>query len=142
MTPRRLLPLLLAATLLAGCADTVAARIAQRQEIYDAYPAEVQARIARGQIRLGDDRDAVWMVYGNPTERLSRTDASGLAEVWIYKILGHSDRLYPAVRPVYRDVGGTLRGGYYIDDAPEYEWKEALRVEFRDGRVSAVQMRE
>lgn len=144
MTPRQaLLPALLAvALLLIGCADSVAARIAQRQELFDAYPAEVQARIARGQIRLGDDRDAVWMVYGDPAERLTRTDAAGLSEVWIYKILGFSDRLYPAVRPVYHDIGGHLRGGYYIDDAPEYEWKEALRVEFRDGRVSAVQMRE
>ena len=60
MTPRQaLLPALLAvALLLIGCADSVAARIAQRQELFDAYPAEVQARIARGQIRPGADRAA------------------------------------------------------------------------------------
>ena len=133
---------LLGALLLSGCAAGVADRIAERQAVYDAYPAEVQERIARGQIRLGDDQDAVWMVYGTPSERVSRTDANGISEIWIYKILGYSDRLYPAVRPVYRDVGGHLRGSYYIDDAPEYEWKEALRVEFKQGRVSSIQMRE
>lgn len=143
MTPRRLLlAVLCAATLVAGCADSIATRIAERREVYDAYPEEVRTRIARGQIRLGDDRDAVWMVYGTPSERVSRTDANGISEIWIYKILGYSDRLYPAVRPVYRDVGGHLRGSYYIDDAPEYEWKEALRVEFKQGRVSSIQMRE
>ncbi len=143
MTATRLAALLLVAMgFLAGCADSVSARIAARQTVYDAYPAETQARIARGQIRLGDDQDAVWMVYGEPTERLRRTDATGTGEVWIYKILGFSDRLYPSVRPVYHDIDGRLRGSYYLDDTPEYEWKEALRIEFTNGRVSAIQMRQ
>jgi len=135
------LPALLLAACLAGCSGTtLEGRIAQRQAAFDAYPAETQARLLRGQIRLGDDMDAVWMVYGTPGEKIRRTDANGLTEVWIYKILGYRERLYPSVRPVYRDVGGRLRGSYYIDDTPEYEWQEVLRVEFRDGRVSAVQM--
>ncbi len=132
----------LAALLLAGCAGGVADRIAQRQEAFDAYPADVQARIARGQIRLGDDKDAVWMVYGNPSETLRRTDRDGVTEVWIYKILGFSDSVYPTLRPVFVDRFGRRTGTYYIDDTPEYEWKEALRVEFTQGRVSAVQLSE
>lgn len=132
----------LAALLLAGCAGGVADRIAQRQEAFDAYPADVQARIARGQIRLGDDKDAVWMVYGNPSETLRRTDKDGVTEVWIYKILGFSDSVYPTLRPVFVDRFGRRTGTYYIDDTPEYEWKEALRVEFTQGRVSAVQLSE
>jgi major membrane immunogen (membrane-anchored lipoprotein) len=43
------------------------------------------------------------------------------------------------VRPVYHDVDGRLRGSYYIDDRPEYVWKESLRVEFKNGRVTAVE---
>ncbi len=126
-----------------GCvSETVASRIAARQETFDAYDAVTQERLQRGQIRIGDDTDAVWMVYGNPTQKIRRTDANGHAEVWIYKILGYSDRLNHGVRPVYQDVGGRLRGSYYIDDTPEYEWKEVLRIEFVNGRVSAVQFSE
>lgn len=139
---RNPLPLLALAAVLMGCAGGIEDRIAQRQEVFDAYPADVQERIRRGQIRIGDDQDTVWMIYGKPNETIRRTDAKGLSEVWIYKILGYNERLYPSVRPVYRDVRGTLRGSYYIEDTPEYEWKEVLRVEFSGGHVTAVQMRE
>ena len=133
-----LLPLLL----LTACASNIESRIEQRQEAFTAYPAEVQERLRRGQIRLGDDTEAVWIVYGEPKERLRRMDANGLSEVWIYKILGYNERLYPTVRPVYRDVRGTIHGSYYLEDHPEYEWKEVLRIEFSKGRVSAVQQME
>ncbi len=139
---RNPLPLLILAALLVGCAGGIEDRIAQRQEAFDAYPADVQSRLRRGQIRIGDDQDAVWMVYGKPNETIRRADANGRTEVWIYKILGYNDRLYPSVRPVYHDVRGTLRGSYYLEDTPEYEWKEVLRVEFSGGHVSAIQMRE
>lgn len=139
---RPLLPLLALALALVGCAPGIEGRIAQRQEIFDGYPADVQTRLRRGQIRVGDDADAVWMVYGKPNETIRRTDANGVSEVWVYKILGYHDSLYPSVRPVYHDVRGTVRGSYYIDDTPEYEWKEVLRVEFSGGRVTAIQMRE
>ena len=62
--------------------------------------------------------------------------------MWIYKILGFSDSVYPTLRPVFVDRFGRRTGTYYIDDTPEYEWKEALRVEFTQGRVSAVQLSE
>lgn len=126
-----------------GCvSETIASRIAARQETFDAYDTLTQERLQRGQIRIGDDTDAVWMVYGNPTQKILRTDANGRSEIWIYKILGYSDRLNHGVRPVYQDVGGRLRGSYYIDDTPEYEWKEVLRIEFLNGRASAVQFSE
>lgn len=139
---RPLIPLLALTLALTGCAPGIEGRIAQRQEVFDAYPADVQARLRNGQIRVGDDADAVWMVYGKPNETIRRTDANGVSEVWVYKILGYNERLYPSVRPVYHDVRGTIRGSYYIDDTPEYEWKEVLRVEFSGGHVSAIQMRE
>lgn len=127
-----------------GCAtNTIASRIESRQEIFDAYDVKTQARLQRGQIRIGDDADAVWIVYGNPSQKIRRTDASGQHEIWIYKILGYSERsITHGVRPVYQDVGGRVRGSYYIDDTPEYEWKEVLRIEFSRGLVSAVQFSE
>ena len=126
-----------------GCAaTTIDARIQQRQVLFDSYDESTQARLQRGQIRIGDDADAVWFVYGNPTQKIRRTDANGQTEIWIYKILGYCDRLNHGVRPVYYDVGGRVRGSYYIDDTPEYEWKEVLRIEFSQGHVSAVQFNE
>ncbi len=132
---------LLALTLaVVGCSASIETRIAERQEAFDMYAPDVQERLRRGQIRIGDDKDAVWMVYGEPTETMRRVDASGQIEVWIYKILSYNTRLTHSVRPVYRDVRGHIRGSYYIEDTPEYEWKEVLRVEFTQGHVSAVQM--
>ncbi len=131
--------LCLALLALSACAPGIEERIAQKQEVFSAYPATVQERLRRGQIRLGDDADAVWIVYGAPSERLQRVATNGRTEVWIYKILGYNERLYPAMRPVYHDVRGSIRKSYYLDDTPEYEWKEVLRIEFKDGHVSAVQ---
>lgn len=142
---RRFFQVFVAGTLfcMTGCiADTIESRVQQRQDLFEAYDATTQARLMRGQIRIGDDTDAVWFVYGNPTQKIRRTDVNGLTEIWIYKILSYSDRLNHAVRPVYQDVGGHLRGSYYIDDTPEYEWKEVLRIEFSKGYVSAVQFSE
>ncbi len=127
---------------LVGCTVTIEDRIAERQDVFEMYSDEVQARLRRGQIRLGDDQDAVWMVYGAPSETMRRMTANGTTEVWIYKILSYNTRLTHSVRPVYQDVGGRLRGTYYIDDTPEYEWKEVLRIEFTQGLVTAVQMYE
>lgn len=131
----------LLAITLSGCAvDTIEARIRQRQTVFESYDSPTQERLKRGQIRIGDDADAVWFVYGAPTQKIRRTDKTGLTEIWIYKILGYSDRLHHGIRPVYHDVRGHIRGSYYIDDTPEYEWKEVLRIEFCKGHVSAVQM--
>lgn len=140
MLMRRLFVVFICAgSLLCGCAASVESRIQSRQAIFDAYPADVQARLKRSQIRLGDDQDAVWIAFGAPTEKHYRIDQEGRVDIWVYKYLTHDPALIPSVRPVYRDVGGRLRGDYYIDDTPEYVWKESLRVEFKNGRVITLQ---
>lgn len=134
---------MLLTVLLSGCvSDTIASRILQRQALFDTYDEPTQTRLKQGKIQIGDDPDAVWFVYGSPSQRLRRTEAHGTTETWIYKILGYSDRLNHGVRPVYQDVGGRLRGSYYFEDTPEYEWKEVLRIEFVNGCVNAVQYTE
>lgn len=126
---------------LCGCVSGIEGRIGERAELFSAYSVETQERLRAGQLRLGDDQDAVWFVYGAPNEKVRRMDEHGTAEIWIYKVLGYNQQgVYPAVRPVYRDVRGSLRQSYYIDDTPEYEWQEVRRVEFRNGHVTAVQI--
>ncbi len=124
--------------LIAGCSSTVESRIQARQEIFDAYPADVQARLQRRQIHIGDDMNAVWIAFGEPSERKYSITDAGRTDIWVYKYLASSDELYPAVRPIYRDINGRIQTSYYIDDTPQYVWKESLRVEFKKGRVSAI----
>lgn len=139
MTLRASLPLVLLGLSLAGCVPTVADRISQRQAIFDSYPADFQERIRNGRLKIGDTMDAVWMVYGEPKEKTKRVDASGTTETWTYKILGYNESLYPSVRPVFHDVRGNIRGSYFMQDTPEYEWKATMSVEFKNGIVTAVQ---
>lgn len=139
MTKTALLFASFAALLLVGCTPTIDQRIQQRQAIFDSYPEDLQERIRQGNLRLGDTKDAVWMVYGEPKEKSVRVDANGTTETWTYKILGYNDSLYPSVRPVYHDVRGNVRGSYFIRDTPEYEWKSTMSVEFVNGKVTAVQ---
>lgn len=122
-----------------GCGSSIASRIQAQQAVFDAYPKEMQERLTRGQVRLGDDQDAVWIAFGSPMEKQYRIDDTGRVDIWIYKYLTHNPALLQTVRPVYYDVGGRMRGDYYIDDTHEYVWKESLRVEFKNGKVSAIQ---
>lgn len=125
---------------LCGCVSGIEGRIAERPDVFSAYSTEMQSRLRSGYLRLGDDQDAVWFVYGEPNEVVRRMDENGTSEIWVYKVLGYAQRLYPSVRPVYSDTRGTLRKSYYIDDTPEYEWQEVRRIEFRNGHITAVQM--
>ncbi len=126
-----------------GCGvHTIASRIESQAEHFATYSPEVQARLKRGQIRIGDDADAVWYVYGTPSKKFRTTTAAGTVETWVYDILGYRPQMNPTVRTVHyagrRETGTT----YVIDATPEYEWQEVLRIEITDGRVSSVQMRE
>lgn len=141
---KAILPTVLTALTLviAGCtAESVAGRIKSRPDHYATYPADVQERIARGQIRIGDDAEAVWYVYGEPSRKTRSVTENGTVETWTYRILGYTDSLYPTVRPV--TVVGR-RGGsytsYYIDNTPYYEWQDVLSIDLRDSKVTAVRM--
>lgn len=127
--------------ILSGCtSETVAGRIKARPDHFAAYPADVQERLARGQIRIGDDAEAVWYVYGEPDRKTRTVTQEGSVETWTYRILGYKDSLYPTVRPV--TVVGRRRSytTYYIDNTPNYEWQDVLSIDIRDGKVSAVRM--
>lgn len=121
-----------------GCASTIESRIQERQAAFDAYAPEVQTRLKQKHIAIGDDMDAVWIAFGEPTERKYRIQTTGRTDIWIYKYLATREDLYPAVRTVHHDIGGRVRTSYYIDDTPYYTWKESLRVEFKDGRVVSI----
>ena len=116
-----------------GCASPEA-RINRHQELFASFPPDVQARVREGIVRLGDTADMVYLAAGRPRHAQERTDATGTTQIWRYTAYRwHSSP------PYWRPWPGSPWW-----DAPPYGWEEreeydVLRLEFRDGRVVAIE---
>jgi hypothetical protein len=133
----------LAALVLAGCA-TVDSRIRQNTALFATYSPEVQAKIRAGRIEVGFTREMVEMALGPPDRVFKRLTAEGETVIWTYV-----DRYY------WTDYEPVERGYWYRDHrgrlhwAPDWTWMGvtrrdetvALRVEFEDGKVKAIESR-
>jgi hypothetical protein len=121
--------------LLAACSTTPASRIASHREAFDTYPSEVQQRIRAGQVAVGFSPEMVRLALGEPDRTYTRKTESGDAEIWGY----HDDRstfgfgfgFGTGSRHSAMGAGVGLSTG-------SYDPEEKVRVEFRDGRVAAV----
>ena len=76
--------LCLALLLALGCASTDK-RIAAQQEVFDAYPAEVQEKIRAGEIAVGFTEEQVLMALGKPDRRTKVTADDAVADVWTWQ---------------------------------------------------------
>ena len=127
--------------LAAGCA-TPEARISRNPEVFAAFPADAQALIRKGQVAIGFTKPMVEMAIGRPSVVSMRQTAEGDAEIWQYI---DYDR-YPSYRHVpirhyYRDSRGrvyTVHDFLWVDDDVWYE-RQRLRLEFRDGKLAAIE---
>jgi len=82
---KRGLLLLLAGTLLTGCAtNSFESRKKERAVGYAALSPEFKALVAEGQIRRGMSEDAVYIAWGKPAQILQLEDLNGLRVTWIY----------------------------------------------------------
>ncbi|MBI2516731.1 MAG: hypothetical protein HYV95_07415 [Opitutae bacterium] len=137
---RRLTPALALAVFalfFAGC-STPQSRIEQNRAAYDQFPAEVQAKIRSGQVDVGYTPEMVAIALGEPTRKATRKTEAGDAEVWIY----HNNS--PQFSFGFGMAGGgrhTAVGGAVDVTTGGYDPEEAIRVEFRGGKVSAVDYR-
>ena len=133
-----------AAVLLSGC-STPAYRIRRNPELFASFPPDVQEKVRHGRIEIGFDQDMVRLALGRPRRVYARETADGRSEMWAYvQVDVHYDRYrrpdrWVAVRDAkgqytYHVVGHRLPWRY----RREYEY-ERLRVEFRDGRVVAIE---
>ena len=128
---------LVTALTLCGCA-TPRTRIERHPEMFAASPADAQDRIRRGEIDLGFTRDMVYLALGRPDRVYSRTTPEGSREIWAYtrvvgepaSIVAPYGRWRPGDRPYW------WRPVWPVD---AYAEAEVLRVEFRDGAVSAIE---
>jgi hypothetical protein len=137
MRPLALGLCLAAAALLAACSSTPADRIAKNQAEFDRYPAAVREKIRAGEVDLGFTSDMVRLALGEPARTFTRQAGAGVTEVWAYHDNGPRFSFGIGVggstgRHSSMGVGlSTSSGGY----DPE----EKMRVEFRDGKVTAVE---
>lgn len=125
----------------AGCASTPSSRIQSARDVYNAYPMEVQERIASGQIDVGFTPEQVRMALGNPDRVTSRTTPDGSSEVWSYRDKG--PRFSVGVGLGVGGGGGSTRVGTGVGVSTggrrDYD-DEKTRVIFdQRGRVMAVE---
>ncbi len=141
-----LLTLLGAALLFAGCLsdrDRIRKRIDSKPEIFQQYPEAERQRLERGELHVGDDKNAAWFVYGSPSQTSTRTTAAGKTEIWVYTVQAVQNN-FPEPRlvsyPVRTSTGRTVYlNDYYYMDGTTYAEVEALRIEFQNDRVTVIE---
>ncbi len=128
---------LVAVALLAACSSTPDSRIAKNQAAFARYPSGVQQKIRAGEVDVGFTPEMVRLALGEPARTFVRQTGNGSAELWVYHDSGPRFSFGIGVggstgRHSSAGVGlSTSTGGY----DPE----EKMRVEFREGRVTAVE---
>ena len=87
MTNRRFLlwalPIVAGAFFLGGC-STPESRISENRSLYDTLPARQQQLVAQGQIAPGMSKNAVWLAWGNPGQKVNGYARGNATETWIY----------------------------------------------------------
>ena len=126
---------------LSAC-STVDKRIERHQGVFDRLPADDQARVREGKVQLGDSAEVVYMAIGSPDRKYKRVTAEGEVNVWSYVRYEYRSRPHLVDgRFRYRDRNGRLRTGYesvWVDVEERNEY-EVLRLEFKDGAVTALE---
>ncbi|HEX8679122.1 MAG TPA: hypothetical protein VF683_04145 [Chthoniobacterales bacterium] len=88
--------------LLAGC-TTIDTRIAERQEAFRSMSPADQALVQQGKVREGMPKDAVYIAWGPPSQRIPGRNRGQVVETWVYDATAAGD-YYP---------GGFYYGGRY-----------------------------
>jgi hypothetical protein len=79
---------------------------------------------------------------GRPHHVYERVTAAGTSEIWTYSGFSHTTRFVPVdASYVYRDRKGEPRiaYGWSLADVGYREESQALRVEFAEGKVVAIE---
>jgi hypothetical protein len=132
---------LIAVFALAGCA-TPEARIQKNPELFASLAASDQQAIKEGRAALGFTPEMVKLALGDPDRVLTRTDASGVSEVWRYTTYESADGLYLYRgyyhrHPRYYGYGDPFFP-YYLNYSGRRD-RDYLKVTFTGGRVSAIE---
>ena len=106
--------------------------------MYESFPAAVQSKISAGQVAIGFTPDQVTLALGKPDQKLTRAEAGGESEVWVY--IKEKPQFSFGVGVgggSYNGGGGSAAGvGVSTTTRPNDEF---MRVVFVDGRVTAIE---
>lgn len=133
-----LLCVITSALLLGGCASTPQDRISQNRKLYESFPAEVQRKVSAGQVDVGFTPDMVTLALGKPDQKLTRAEASGESEVWVYIKSKPQFSFGVGVGGGSYNGGGYSGGGVGVSTTTPPR-DDATRVVFVGGRVSAIE---
>ncbi|HEY7002297.1 MAG TPA: hypothetical protein VH330_11205 [Candidatus Udaeobacter sp.] len=86
----------LGALILTSC-STPQTRISDHPDLYQSLSPRDQALVSQGQIRYGMSRNAVWLAWGSPDQKVVGNMAGRPTETWIY--------IYYATYPYYPYYG-------------------------------------
>jgi len=137
MRPFAQLIVISAAAFLAGCASTPEARIARNQAAFNEYPAAVQQQIRSGEVALGFTPAMVRLALGEPSRVFSHQADTGLTELWVYHDNGPHFSIGIGLGGA---VGRHSSAGVGMSTSTgDYDSEEKMRVEFRDGKVTAIE---
>ena len=137
-SPSLLLCVITSALLLGGCASTPQDRISQNRALYESFPAEVQRKVSAGQVDVGFTPDMVILALGKPERKLTRAEAGGESEVWVYIKSKPQFSFGVGVGGGSYSGGGYSGGGVGVSTStlPNDEY---MRVVFVGGKVSAIE---
>ncbi|MGC4074319.1 MAG: hypothetical protein QM760_17765 [Nibricoccus sp.] len=132
---------LLATLFLAGC-ESPKTRIQKSPELFSTLSASDQQLIKEGRAALGFTPEMVKLALGDPDRVTTRTDASGVSEVWRYTTYETDGGVY-----LYRGYYHRYYNGWYGDpfyypyymSYPSRRERDYLKVTFTGGRVSSVE---
>jgi hypothetical protein len=125
-----------------GCATTPEQRIAREPALFATFAPEAQAKIRQGQADIGFTPDMVRLALGGPSRVYARKTAEGETEIWAYTtLIWEPDTQLVPVDRYLRDRHGRTRivTDWVCVDTDRRREATHLRVEFRDGKVAAIE---
>jgi len=133
-----------ATLLLAGC-NTFDSRSKEKSAVFNSLDSSTQQRLKKGELAIGDTADLVYIALGNPDERSSSLNADGEVMTWVYNV--YWQEYAGSVQTGYRRIvvydKASKRYVVYFEpvrtDIYRERVDERIRVELRNGRVSAVE---
>lgn len=126
--------------LLAGC-STPESRIKENPALFATFPPNVQQNIRQGRIEVGYTPDMVYIALGKADREYARRTEEGTTTVWAYVntyTTTDRQRVNTSVRVREGDGYRTVNDDVWVDVQQQHEY-EKMRVEFRDGKVIAIE---
>ncbi len=127
--------------ILAGACATRDARIRKHEDVFESFNHDVQEKVRAGKIDIGFDKNMVFMALGGPDREYTRKTHDGVKQVWVYTDTSMRFGHYHSPGMLdrrYRYGRHYPHSDLFWMDVPVYNEFETLRVEFKDGVVSAI----